>query len=261
MRYNHNDNFTSRLSAGRGYRAPLAFFETDHGVLDAGAGFNVEIDELEKSTSVGYALRYENPRLTGTLSTAWTQVENLAMLEEIDGVPTLLNADEDGTVITTDLVVGYQLSPVWNLGASFENFDFDDDYKSTFGIAPVEQRIRFSAEYARSGWIVSPSVTWIGSRDLDDYGYEGWNDQDDVGEDSEKKDTDAPSYYTVDLKVSKDLNKTFTGYLGVNNLFDYTQAGDEDSPLFYDADGGYDVGYIYGPLRGRVMYAGFKAKF
>jgi hypothetical protein len=47
----------------------------------------------------------------------------------------------------------------------------------------------------------------------------------------------------------------------VKNLLDYTQAGDEDTPLFYDADGGYDVGYIYGPLRGRQMYAGLQAKF
>jgi outer membrane receptor for ferrienterochelin and colicin len=261
MRYSHNDNFTSRVSAGRGYRAPLAFFETDHGVLDAGAGFNVDIDELEKSTSVGYALSYESPRFTSTFSTAWARVDNLAMLEEIGGVPTLVNADEAGTVITTDLVVGYQLSPAWSLGASFENFDYDDDYKSTFGIAPVEQRIRLTTEYAKNGWSFTPAVTWIGDRDLNDYGYEGWNDQDDVGDDSAKKSTDADAFYTVDLKVSKELNKTFTAYIGVNNLLDYTQAGDEDSPLFYDADGGYDVGYIYGPLRGRTMYTGLKAVF
>jgi len=29
----------------------------------------------------------------------------------------------------------------------------------------------------------------------------------------------------------------------------------------YDADGGYDVGYIYGPLRGRQIYTGIQAKF
>lgn len=263
MRYNHTDTFTSRISAGRGYRAPLAFFETDHGVLDAGAGFNVDIDKLEKSTSAGYALSYESPRLTGTLSTAWTRVENLATLEEIGGVPTLLNSEEAGSVVTTDLVVGYQFSPAWSVGASFENFAFDDEYKSTFAIAPVEQRARITVDYAKGGWSVSPAVTWIGSRDLNDYGYEGWNAIDDAGNviESTKKGTDAPAYYTVDLKVAKELDRTFTAYVGVNNLFDYTQAGDEDSPLFYDADGSFDVGYIYGPLRGRVMYAGIKAEF
>jgi outer membrane receptor protein involved in Fe transport len=125
----------------------------------------------------------------------------------------------------------------------------------------VEQRIRLTAEYERYGWSFTPAVTWIGARDLTEYSYEGWNDQDDVGDDSALKSTDADAYYTVDLKVSKELNKTFTAYLGVNNLLDYTQAGDEDSPLFYDADGGYDVGYIYGPLRGRTVYTGIMAKF
>ena len=50
-------------------------------------------------------------------------------------------------------------------------------------------------------------------------------------------------------------------YSGVSNLFDYTQAGDEETPLFYDAEGAFDVGYIYGPLRGREIYAGMKLTF
>ena len=40
-------------------------------------------------------------------------------------------------------------------------------------------------------------------------------------------------------------------------LFDYNQAADESSPLFYDQDGGYDVTYIYAPMRGRTAYIGF----
>ncbi len=47
----------------------------------------------------------------------------------------------------------------------------------------------------------------------------------------------------------------------MNNLFDYTQAGDEDSPLFWDSEGGYDVAHIYAPLRGRYVFGGFKAAF
>jgi outer membrane cobalamin receptor len=260
MRYDHNDHLSSRLSGGRGYRAPLAFFESDHGVLDAGAGFNVDINELEKSTSVSYALSYESAQFTSTFSTAWAEVDNLAMLEEVDGVPTLMNADEAGRVITTDLVVGFQPTKEWNLSTSFENFDMDDNYKKTFGIAPVEQRIRVTAEYADNGWTFAPAITWIGERDLEEYGYEGWNDQDEVGREDSRKSTDAEAYYTVDLKLSKQLNHNLTTYIGVNNLLDYTQAGDEESPLFYDADGGYDVGYIYAPLRGRTLYAGIKVE-
>lgn len=57
------------------------------------------------------------------------------------------------------------------------------------------------------------------------------------------------------------MNDNLSLYAGVSNLLDYTQAGDEDTPLFFDADGGFDVGYIYGPLRGREIYAGLKMEF
>ncbi len=47
-------------------------------------------------------------------------------------------------------------------------------------------------------------------------------------------------------------------YAGVSNLFEYTQIDEGKTPLFYDADGNFDVGYIYGPLHGREFYAGIE---
>lgn len=259
VRYDHDKQWTSRLQMGRGYRAPLSFFESDHGILDAGKGFAVEVDALEKSTSASYALSYNNQRLTSTASVAWNQIENLAALaEDANGVPTLSQLDGKARVVSADLVLGYQLTNHWTAGIGLETFQYNDIFRESFAIAPVEERLRLTADYEGHGWNWNTTVTWIGSRDLADYGYEGFNI---AGDASSVKTTKAPSFYTVDMKLSKALNKTFTAYLGVNNLFDHTQAGDEDTPLFYDADGAYDVGYIYGPLRGRTVYAGMKAKF
>nr|WP_307955315.1 TonB-dependent receptor [Shewanella putrefaciens] len=80
VRLRHNDEWTSRVSAGRGYRAPPSFFETDHGILDGSLGFDIDIDELERSNSASYALSYEGEKLTSTASIAWTEVEHLAAL-------------------------------------------------------------------------------------------------------------------------------------------------------------------------------------
>lgn len=264
IRLRHNDEWTSRLSAGRGYRAPLSFFETDHGILDGSLGFDIDIDELERSNSVNYALSYEGERLTSTASIAWTEVEHLAALTTNDhGIPLLTQLDEKARVITSDIALGYRLTDDMSLSLTAEHFDYDSVFKSSYAIAPVEKRVTLSMDWDLNDWEFFANLVWIGSRDLAEFGYEGYNRLDANGQvdPSSKKTTDAPAYVTLDLKVSYQLNDTLSLYTGVSNLFDYTQAGDEDTPLFYDAEGAFDVGYIYGPLRGREIYAGMKFSF
>ncbi|ASK67977.1 TonB-dependent receptor [Shewanella bicestrii] len=264
IRLRHNDEWTSRLSAGRGYRAPLSFFETDHGILDGSLGFDIDIDELERSNSVNYALSYEGERLTSTASIAWTEVEHLAALTTNDhGIPLLTQLDEKARVITSDIALGYRLTDDMSLSLTAEHFDYDSVFKSSYAIAPVEKRVSLSMDWDVNDWEIFANLVWIGSRDLAEFGYEGYNRLDANGQvdPSSKKTTDAPAYVTLDLKVSYQLNDTLSLYTGVSNLFDYTQAGDEDTPLFYDAEGAFDVGYIYGPLRGREIYAGMKFSF
>ncbi|ABM23603.1 TonB-dependent receptor [Shewanella sp. W3-18-1] len=264
VRLRHNDEWTSRVSAGRGYRAPLSFFETDHGILDGSLGFDIDIDELERSNSASYALSYEGEKLTSTASIAWTEVEHLAALTTNDlGIPLLTQLDEKATVITSDIALGYRLTDDMTLSLTAEHFDYDSVFKSSYAIAPIEERLTLTFDLDVNDWEFFANVVWVGSRDLSKYGYEGYNRLDANGQvdPDSKKTTDAPSYLTVDLRVSYQLNEYLSLYSGVSNLFDYTQAGDEETPLFYDAEGAFDVGYIYGPLRGREIYAGMKLAF
>ena len=121
-----------------------------------------------------------------------------------------------------------------------------------------------------SAWTFFSSINWVGSRDLSDYGYGGryntFNDTNDDGvadpaELSNPKETNASSYVTIDLKVERELANNNKAFIGVNNLTDTNQADDGQSPLFYDEGGSYDVGHIYMPLRGRVIYGGFSCRF
>ncbi|MBZ4679903.1 MAG: TonB-dependent receptor [Shewanella sp.] len=264
IRLRHNELWTSRLSAGRGYRAPLSFFETDHGILDGSLGFDNDIDELERSNSVNYALSYEGDRLTSTASVAWTEVEHLAALTTNDqGIPLLTQLDEKASVVTTDIALGYRLTDDLTVNLTGEHFDYDSVFKSSYAVAPIEERVTLSVDWDVNDWEFFANLVWIGSRDLSQYGYEGYNRLDANGkvDPDSKKRTDAPSYFTLDLRASYQFNDNLSFYTGVSNLFDYTQAGDEESPLFYDAEGAFDVGYIYGPLRGREIYAGMKLVF
>jgi outer membrane receptor protein involved in Fe transport len=129
-------------------------------------------------------------------------------------------------------------------------------------LAPVEQRARLSADYDYSGWDLYGEATWVGARNLAQYGYIGYDVSNGAtpATVSSLKNQTAPSYVTVDMKISKKINKNFTLYAGAKNLFDFVQT-DVQSPLFYDASGGFDTSYVWGPLRGRTVYAGIKATF
>ncbi|MBN1472766.1 MAG: TonB-dependent receptor [Syntrophaceae bacterium] len=261
LRWDHTGTLVSRFSFGRGYRAPLTFFESEHGILED--GFNVNITELEDSWSGGYSISYQDIKWAGTVGIHYATVDNLATIDTDNfDRPTLINSDETGEVTALDASGSYKFTDWLVASLTYEKYFMSDDYKATFGIAPIEERVGFSLDIDKNGWDFVTSVYWIGSRDLTDYGYEGYDVYNEsTGEVSGLKSSKAPSYYTVDMKLSKQLGKHFNLYIGGKNLLDYTQAGDEESPLFFDDEGGYDVGYIYGPLRGRTVYAGLKTTF
>ena len=257
FRYDHNEHLISRFSAGQGYRSPLTFFESEHGII-GNDGFGIEVDEIEKSNNITYALSYDSEKMSATGSFSYTDVKNLAYIDEdVDGRPTLKNYHKRTAVMNADITASYQLTPAFNITTGIEYYRYDTEYKALLFIAPVETQARIALDYTHNGWDGYIQTTWTASRDLAPYGYdERFNDE---GLTIPKK-TKSPSFAVVDAKLSKELTKHLTLYVGVKNLFDYVQA-DKESPLFYDADGEYDVGHIWGPLRGRMSYAGIRAKF
>ena len=257
-RHNHTNDLTSRFSAGMGYRSPLTFFESEHGLLDS--GFAMEITSLEKSKGANYSLAYKANGLSLTASAAYTQVENLAYIDDASGIQTLKNLSQNVNVKNGDIVIGYTINDALTLSGSYEMYRYDDLYKSHLSLAAIEQRARFSIDYDINGWELYTEATYVGARDLTPYNYIDRYNAYDGTVASSPKNTTAPAYTTVDLKLTKQLDKNFSLYAGAKNLFDYVQTNVE-SPLFYDANGGFDSAHIWGPLRGRMVYLGMKATF
>jgi outer membrane receptor for ferrienterochelin and colicins len=259
MRLTHSDAWNSRLSFGQGYRVPLSFFESDHGLLDSGAGFNIDIDRLERSKSANYSLNFEQDKLTATGSIAYTTVENLAQLTaDENDVPTLSQLQKNVAVAAYDLSLTYKLNEHVSVSGILENFDYDSDFKQAYSVAPIEQRITLSADVELGHWDTFISAVWISSRDLAQYGTPANPTFDAQG--NLPKSTQAPSYWILDIQTAYEINDQYKIYLGANNLLDYTQVSDMQTPLFYE-DGGFDVAHIYGPLRGREIYLGLKCTF
>ena len=258
MRYFHTDELTSRLSVGIGYRAPLSFFETDHGILDAELGYQIDISKLEESVSLSYSLNYDTEVLAATLSLAHSKVDNLASLEEnAEGVPFLTQLEEQADVTTVDFTTGYNFTENFTVNFSAEKFFYDDNFKSSYAIAPIEERASLEFDYSIGNVNIFWSTVWFGSKDLSDYGYEGYNR---LGDPTSLKTTKGSAFSSSDLKIQYKMSESMKLYAGVSNVFEYTQIDESDSPLFFDADGGYDVAYIYGSLHGREFYAGIEVK-
>lgn len=257
LRHNHTHAIVSRFSAGQGYRSPLTFFESEHGLIGPD-GFGVDISEIERSNNVSYALSYDEGRVSLTAGASYTDVKNLAYVgEDGTGKPTLYNYKGKVAVKNADVVASYLITPAITVSGGYEQYWYDEKYKELLYIAAMEKQARFMIDYDANGWNATAQATWVASRNLAPYGY-GDRTNDVAG--NSPKNTKAPSFTTVDLKIAKDVTKNFNLYVGVKNLFDYTQT-EKESPLFYDDAGEYDVGHIWGPLRGRMAYAGVRAKF
>ena len=259
FRYDHTRELISRFSAGQGYRSPLTFFESEHGLIGPD-GFGVEVDAIERSNNAMYTLSYDGDFITASASGSYTEVKNLAYIDDSGSRPVLKNSKERVGITSADAVVGYAFAPEWSVSAGYEQYWYDREYKELLFIAAVEKQARAMLNYEGHGYDAMLSATWTASRDLEPYGYGDRYNVYDGGVASSPKSTKSPSFTTVDLKISKQINKNFSLYAGVKNLFDYVQT-DKESPLMYDTEGAYDVGHIWGPLRGRMTYAGINGKF
>ena len=258
MRYSHDDDWQSRLSFGKGYRAPLSFFESDHGILDAEKGYLVEVTEPERSFGINYSLNYTVGKVVSTFSLARTEVDNLATLgQTAEGVPVLTQLTETAQVTAVDWTLNYQYTELFNLEISAEIYDYNAVFKDSFAIAPTEKRATLSGLWDNQQWRISSSASWVERRDLSDYGYTGFDKNNGFG----SKPTVAPAYFNLDTKIAYQISGNVELYFGALNLLDYNQAGDESSPLLFDESGGYDVTYIFATMRGRTAYIGFDLDF
>jgi len=155
------------------------------------------------------------------------------------------------------ILLCYNLTENFTVNVGLEKFNYDDAFKSSYAIAPVEERASIELQYEKDNLKVFWSTVWFGEKNLSDYGYEGYNKLNDA---STVKTLVGKSFSMSDIKVQYQLTAHTKVYAGVSNVFEQTQIDDGDTPLFYDAEGSYDVAYIYGALHGREMYAGVEIK-
>lgn len=261
--HNITDHLSQRLSYGLGYRAPMTFFESQHGNNEG--GYEVDITELEKAHSIVYSLSWNTPDYYLTGGAHYTHLENMAYGFESQGQPIFYrNTTEDFDIFVGDILAGFKPVHWWLLEGSIEFFNYQDGYKRKLPTAAIEKRIQFKSNIEHGPWTHLFSANIIGSRDLSRYGSynEHYVNRNQAFEDSldpnlELKNQKSPTFVTFDTSLTYEFKKSLVLSFGINNIFNYTQAGVGDNPSawhWHFTHAHFDGLHTWGPNTGRQYY-------
>jgi len=261
LRWEFIEGLTGRLSAGLGWRAPLTFFEMDHGLLNN--GFDIDVNKLEKADGVGGSVSIDRPTWNITLGTYATVVSNLEYVDNDSTLPRPILRNDTNQLTFFDVDAQASALPwTWlKVGIGFEHVQIPDQYKAVEPVAAVETDINGLFEATFGPASISGDMTWTAPRDLTPYGYANQYNVFQNGVASDPKLTHAPGFFVVNMKASWKLGSILDLYAGAENLFNYTQTGSAgDDPHYWDDEGNFNTSHIWGPLRGRQLYVGLRLK-
>ncbi|WP_157146245.1 TonB-dependent receptor plug domain-containing protein [Achromobacter insuavis] len=258
--YHHTEQLSSRFSVGKGFRAPTSFFEQEHGILNT-ARIDRQISKPEESLNASYALNYADDRLAVTGSYNYNHIKNVAMLDpdEDAGITVFSSARQPVIVQGVDLTTSYLLTPALSVMAAVEGFSYRFPAKA-LAFARPNAKAYLGLDYDRGAFDFNAKLVWTGPMNLRKFHDDGSGQQNRYNLDGTPKREKSPGFFTLDLRGEYAVNKRFSLYAGVDNLFDYKQTNTE-SPLFVNGDGEFDVIHLWGPSRGRYLYAGAKLSF
>lgn len=258
---NHNHELNSRFAVGKGYRAPTSFFEQDHGILDTSRIVR-RVDKPEVSDNASYALSYAGDRLAVVSSLNYNKITNMALLDSgatdaVSGAPITLFTSARRPVVVTgaDFTLTYKLTPQWEATVAGERFHYNFSDAGALAFARPETRAYLRLDCESGAWTGMLRGTWTGSQNLARF-YDYANNPR-YNFDGTRKMDKSPAFWVVDLRGEYRINKQWATYVGADNLFDFKQS-EKESTLWINGAGEIDVTQIWGPSRGRFVYAGLK---
>jgi outer membrane receptor for ferrienterochelin and colicins len=256
------DAINVRFSAGRGFRAPTSFFEQDHGILDT-TRIVRDIEDPETSDNISFALNHAGDAVTWTATYNWTRIENYALLDP-DAVDdsgasvTLFTSSPDPvTVQSLDVVGSWQATPWLSLSLGGEKAWFEAT-PGTLSFSRPDWTLYASGDIDIDKWDIFTRASVVGPHDVATF-YDFANTPR-FNFDGTLKANKTDTYTLVDLRVAYAMTDNISFFAGADNATDFHQA-DKDSPLWIDSEGGVDVTHIWGPMRGRYLYAGIKVSY
>jgi len=267
------------FSIGRGWKAPLTLFESQHGTNEY--GFIIATRELELSHNLQLSYSYHDE--TKFFQALWNgnRVENMSygLDRSWSFDPTLFeNSHEDFFLHALLVEANYQpLEAPWELHTQFEKNMMPDAYKKRLPVAAIEERLIIEGSWSTGVQRWSLKGQWVGARDLSPYAGYPFHYQkvipfDDPNDPNfgnppltfEQKWQKSPAYWQWDVVWNYQKNLMESWQVSVENLFDTTQTAWGDSPLTWHVHGNHyhlDNFHIWGPLTGRRLWVKWSRSF
>ena len=269
IRRDWSEHLSTRASYGLGYRAPLSFFESQHGNNEN--AYQIDITELETAHSSLFAIDYNMPQYYVSASIFHNYLQNMAYGEYREGLPILYrNTSERFELWLYDILLGYKVSDDWMWEASYEWFQYPDSYTLKLPTAAIEQRLQLRYQYSKQKWSHSLQASWVGSRDLSRYANyrHHFFDRRQLPPPEQQgllqKPQRAPAFVVIDTNLNYQLNRQWQLGLQLQNIFNQTQATFGDTPSAWHWHGDhahYDALHTWGPNRGREFHLQATAEF
>ncbi|MCE7041752.1 TonB-dependent receptor domain-containing protein [Dyadobacter sp. CY312] len=270
LKYNLTDQTTLRASAGKGFRASNPLAENYGNLVSSRAVVFRESIRPEVSWNYGASLTHEFKlgEMAGSFITDFyrTDFEN-QLVADLEDPRYMYFYNLKGRAFANSFQAEINLVPVkrFDLKLAYRLFDVKqtlDGLEDQSTLQPKmmvsRDRVLFNAGYALpyDKWKFDATLQWNGKKRIPYMG--DMTDHSEHGMVTERLSTMAPSFFNLNAQITRTFVK-WDLYVGGENLANFTQK-DPIMGASHPFHQGFDGGMAWGPVTGRMIYAGMRYK-
>lgn len=257
LRYALNSRSTFRLAGGRGQRTPNAV--GDNSGLMASSRIlslpNEVLPEIGWNSGFSYdqliPLGDRSLRFTTDIFYTWFENKLVADLDRDPLLAVLINA-RGSRSLSAMAQLDYEIIPKLEGRLAYKYLQAEEQFSQGLALAYQIPRHRSFLNLAYSGikdWKLDATLNWFGAKRQPPTS---------LAPEAFRREAFSPDFFTVNMQVNREW-KNFDFFVGVDNLLDFRQKNpiaNSDNPFapYFDSN------FVWGPIFGRMIYAGLYLK-
>jgi outer membrane receptor for ferrienterochelin and colicins len=259
LRYALNDHWTLRASAGKGYRTPNAIMENSQVLVSSRQLIIEEAPKPEIAWNLGGSLvadfYVKEKPLSFVLDYFYTNFENQLIYDQDQSSSALIiyNLDGKSFARSFQLEAKYEVHKNLDFKAAYKFYNVQMTTDGKLQPMPFVSRDRFFLNLAYATrfekWKADFTWNWNGKKRLPDTS---------DSPEAFQRAGFSPEFSVLNAQISRGF-RWGNIYLGGENFLNFTQNApivDPENPF----GANFDASMIWGPIAGRVIYAGIRYK-